>query len=412
MLYLLTGSNGAGKSLRSVWQMRELLKEGRDVYWTNYRGFGVRLAITMANGERREVKHFPDAREWKQLPPNSVLFIDEAQQIMPSRRGGKSPPEFVTELDTHRSRGIDIYMTTPSPMKIDSEVRSLFAGHFHLIAFGDKQSRVFRFSECQEDPQSSSLRSQAAFELWAHPQELYGCYDSSEQHLTKAKPPWRQRIAKLLFVGAALLAVWVIYALFFAESEPTKPSAPSSGGLASMFGGGVSRGRSDAPRFRNAQEYLRYFTPRVPEAPWSMPAADATLKAKPALYCISSGAGLDGDGRPSEGGCRCLTEQGTRYVLPRAKCEVVARTGGAYNPYLDPATPTLASASSAGVPTSGQLRIMYIMFAAWLRRKMRKILTGWDPTRQFSPRRRSPACHRSETPPIGGWPAGWRSAHA
>lgn len=41
--------------------------------------------------------------------------------------------------------------------------------------------------------------------------------------------------------------------------------------------------------------------------------------------------------------------------------------------------------------------VYYVL--AWLRRKI-------------SPRRRSTAPHRSETPPIGGWPAGWSSAHA
>lgn len=52
----------------------------------------------------------------------------------------------------------------------------------------------------------------------------------------------------------------------------------------------------------------------------------------PRLYCVIGGAGIDAQGNWKDAGCRCYTEQGTRYDLDRTSCEMIA-IHGQYEPF-------------------------------------------------------------------------------
>lgn len=327
MLHLITGQNGAGKSLRAIELMYKRHGEGMEVYAFGFRGLKVPF-----------VKPFADPRKWRDLPSNAVLFVDEAQQVWRTRAGGRPVPPEVLDLETHRHQGIDIYLITQSPMYLDSHLRPLISSHEHLISYDKSSARLFRFTECYEDVKSSALRSKAQFEVWKYPVVHYADYDSAEVHTAKAKVPWRQRIAKLFFVLAALLIVGSV-AWFIWGPDTPKPQASSvatqakpasswfSGGLAGMGGQQLGSQR----RYANAQEYLEAHTPRLAQMPWSMPALDGReAKAEPRLYCMSSGEGIDQT-------CTCLTEQGTKWQIRVDQCVQMARWGPAYNPYKEAA---------------------------------------------------------------------------
>lgn len=338
MLHLITGQNGAGKSLRAIQLMYKRHSEGMEVYAYGFRGLRAPF-----------VKHFDDPRRWRELPSNSVLFVDEAQNVWRSRAGGRPVPPEVLDLETHRHQGIDIYLITQSPMYLDSHLRPLFSSHEHLISYDSSSARLFRFTECYEDVKSPSLRNKAQFEVWKYPTAHYGDYDSAEVHTAKAKVPWRHRISRLLFVLAGLMIVGSVVWFFWGpdSSKPASRStnqgqgaAKSSGGL---FGGfsGISGG-GPTQRYANTQEYMQAHTPRIAQMPWSMPALDGReVKAEPRLYCMSSGEGVDRT-------CTCLTEQGTKWQIHIEQCAQMARWGPAYNPYKEPAQ--VASESPQDAP--------------------------------------------------------------
>lgn len=77
--------------------------------------------------------------------------------------------------------------------------------------------------------------------------------------------------------------------------------------------------------------------PRVHEMPWSAPVFDERRAASnPQLLCMVSAPGVGGDGTVSrDSQCRCVTEQGTLYLLDMSRCAHVARWGGTYNPYKE-----------------------------------------------------------------------------
>lgn len=351
MLHLITGANGAGKSLRAIWRMDERHKAGMEVYAYGFRNLRIPW-----------VHRFDDPAEWRKLPPNAVLFIDEAQKVWRKQAGGKVPPE-VEDLEEHRAEGIDIFLVTLSPKFINHHMHELISTHEHLVAYSKTSSRIFKFNECRTNTKSMDVRAKAGFEVWDHPQHMYDWYDSAEVHTEKPKVPWRQRINKLFYVVAALLMVWVAWSLYSwltgdngVSAAGKKTSAAESKSLASMFGGG---GRSEKKSYANADEYLRAHKARVPEMPWSMPALDdEEPKVEPELFCMASGDDW-------ERTCHCQTEQGTRYLMPQADCESMARWGPAYNPFKKPAGDrSLASNRDGGDGGDGPdkaLRIMHIM---------------------------------------------------
>ncbi|RRU12124.1 zonular occludens toxin domain-containing protein [Stenotrophomonas sp. 278] len=321
MLHLITGQNGSGKSLRAIQLMYKRHGEGMEVYAFGFRGLRAPF-----------VKHFDDPRKWRDLPSNAVLFIDEAQQIWRTRSGGRPVPPEVLDLETHRHQGIDIYLLTQSPMYLDSHLRPLISSHEHLVSYDKGSARIFRFTECYEDVKSSALRSKAQFEVWKYPTEHYADYDSAEVHTAKAKVPWRNRIAKLCFVLAGLFVVGAIAWFFLGPDTPKKAPAPATSPARSQgfFGGMASTAAPDEKRYATTQDYMQHHTPRVAQMPWSMPAMDnREVSSEPQLYCMSSGEGLDGT-------CTCLTEQGTRWLIPLVQCRQLARWGPAYNPYKEP----------------------------------------------------------------------------
>ncbi|PJL12856.1 hypothetical protein B9Y72_08700 [Stenotrophomonas maltophilia] len=338
MLHLITGQNGAGKSLRAIQMMYRRHGEGMDVYAFGFRGLKAPF-----------VKPFEDPRRWRELPSNAVLFIDEAQNVWRQRGGGRPVPPEVLDLETHRHQGIDIYLITQSPMYLDSHLRPLISSHEHLISYDKGSARLFRFTECYEDVKSSALRSKAQFEVWKYPTEHYADYDSAEVHTAKAKVPWRQRIAKLLFLMSALLMLGGLGWFFWGPSTPkpvaaaaAAPKHPlSAGSLWAGMGAGLVP--PSEKRYSNTQEYLAAHTPRLAQLPWSMPAMDGReVKSEPRLYCMSSGEGI-------EQTCTCLTEQGTKWQIRIDQCVQMARWGPAYNPYKE-----VAAVAPAGAPVAAQ----------------------------------------------------------
>ena len=322
MLHLITGQNGAGKSLRAIYLMHQRHGQGMEVYAHGFRGLRAPF-----------VKDFPDPRRWKELPANAVLFVDEAQQIWRTRSAGRPVPQEIMDLETHRHQGIDIYLITQSPMYLDSHIRPLISSHEHLVSYDKGSARVFRFTECYEDVKSSQLRSRGQFEVWKYPTEHYGDYDSAEVHTVKAKVPWRQRAAKVLFALAGLLLLGGAWWFFWGPEPAPKAVATKARSDAGLFAGFTSTQMPAAgpKRYRDAVEYLSEHSPRVATMPWSMPAMDERgVQADPQLYCMSS---RDGHIRS----CTCLTEQGTRWEIPVHDCEQIARYGPAYNPFKAPA---------------------------------------------------------------------------
>jgi zona occludens toxin len=318
-LVLLTGLPGAGKTLRMMEYMDAAVKAGRPCYASNINGLNVPGVID-----------FPDPTKWRELEPTAVLFVDEAQKFFRARAGVVRVPDYITDMETIRHEGVCIVMTTQRPTYLDKHMRGLVGRHEHLVELvAGVQSNVYAFRECCETLTDGD-KAAAGFEVWLHPRRLHDRYKSAQVHTKKARLPKKLVMLVCMVIFAVGLLVW---AFFIRDSRPkagTLQAAKAAGAFRS--GGGVTAEGKPIPL--TTAEYASKLIPRFPTMPWTAIAYDERpVTSDPGLFCISSQAGTDAQGKFSEPGCTCVTEQGTAYDIDPAMCRSVARRGAPYNPY-------------------------------------------------------------------------------
>lgn len=275
------------------------------------------------------------------IPNGSLIYIDEAWKWFGHLQDAarQQTPAHVLQLAEHRHRGIDFVWTYQQPSQIFPFARGLMADHYHVVRrFGTTVIDVFKWEELQEDVKSGAKRDNALRTTRTLPSQIFGKYKSAEIHTVKARIPMRVLAVPALVLAAILLA-WIAY-------EQLKPDAMAAKGAgkgqasalaeAAPVSSQQTTDRKDQVRYANPTEYARAHLPRFGVMPWTAEIFDGREPtADPHVYCMSSRAGEGADGEWLEGGCTCLTEQGTLYALSEPECRAIARRGPVYNPYQE-----------------------------------------------------------------------------
>jgi len=245
MIYLITGVPGAGKSLRGIYRLLDLMKKdsaSERTFFANIDGLKIEAVQ-------------PSPSDWTTAPDHSVVLYDEAQAIFPSKGKGRSDDKIIQAMETHRHRGIDLILITQHPGLISSHVRKLVGNHEHLTRqFGATAVTVRMLERCWS-PDNKSDANAAHSSLWRYPKEYYKLYQSATVHTHKLHlPPSAVRF--LVFMVVAVVALALMFPGFKrfisgttpnskqqVASETAKPSiAPVPASPAS-----VATGRSPAP---------------------------------------------------------------------------------------------------------------------------------------------------------------------
>lgn len=305
MIYLITGLPGNGKTLYTLWHVRDRAKqENRPVFVSGI----PELAIP-------EWEQIDDdqARKWFDLPEGAIIVIDEAQRIFRPRPGRGEPPPHVAELETHRHRGHDIYLITQHPSLIDQNVRRLAGAHRHVQrTFGMPRAVIHEWGEVRMDCERK--REDSSKTNWRFPRDVYSLYKSAEMHTHKAALP-----RQVYFLGALLLALVALTVyLLRPRSEPVPETPPAQ--IDQDFRQYMPRAMSaekDAPM--TADEYVVSMTPRVPDLAYTAPRYDEVTKPTTAPFpvgCIQSGDA-----------CKCYTQQATIYKASADFCRNYVQHG-------------------------------------------------------------------------------------
>ena len=293
-----------------------------------------------------------DPREWNRrdpatgehvVPNGALIFVDEAWKWFGHLHDAtrQATPKHVLDLAEHRHRGLDFVWTTQQPNQLYPFVRGLIGGHHHVVRrFGTKMIDVFSWGELNEEIKSSAKRELAQRKTRLLPSQAFGAYKSAEVHTIKARIPWKVMAIPGLVVAAAVFA-WYAYSKLNPDAYAaslTGKEAPDAAQAASALvpvQGGTSA--KESKTYASPTEYATAHLPRFGTMPWTAPVFDErSVTADPHLYCMSSGVGVDGQGKWKDDlSCTCLTEQGTRYELSEAQCRTVARYGTPYNPYRE-----------------------------------------------------------------------------
>lgn len=346
MLYLITGVPGSGKTLKMISDLmtRQDLKN-RPLYLDGIPEVDEKIIpnLPIPEGETMQTWH-------KWAPTGAILVIDECQRVFRPRPSGSKVPDFVAELETHRHKGIDIFLLTQHPRLIDSNVRALVGHHCHIGKTNLGVRRMLEWERCA-DPTSSRDVSSAVKSVYTLDKKAFGVYKSAEEH-TKIKT----KLSRVVYIFPAVLALlitagWYIYSSWNnridtmkAEQEKPKIEAQASspeavGAVAVPTANGTNAEGQYTPQTAVPEPPKPHlseddYKPRIEDRPETAPIYDGVNKSITAMPWPSACV-------KSDNGCNCYTDQGSKISeISKKTCLSYIKDGLPFNPYKAKKTET------------------------------------------------------------------------
>lgn len=307
MMELITGQPGNGKTLYALKTIETRRQaENRPVY---YHGIPD-LTLPWFRLENPE--------EWHLLPEGAIIVIDECQKTFPPRPSASKPPLHVSEFETHRHKGYDIYLLTQHPSLVDNHLKKLAGKHHHVIrSFGMERADVFSMQSVM-DPSARNLKD-AQRKQFIYPPEVYDWYKSSDLHTHKRKLPWQYYAipVSVLVVIAAAFGGYNMLIKMGKTGVDAVSTVPKSVGHAPTQNGMMG---DQQKHVLTSAEYLALHQPRIDGLAYTAPVYDDVTKPEEAplpVACIQS----------KTQGCRCYSQQGTRLQMPDLICNSIVQNG-------------------------------------------------------------------------------------
>lgn len=318
MLFLITGTNSAGKTLNTLkWVRERQIKESRPVCYNG------RFEM-VEGGELKDWKKIEFA-DWEKEPDGTIFVIDECQFDMPAVSAGAKRPDCITNLAVHRKRGFDFYMITQHPGNMDSFVRRLIGSpgwHRHLKRpFGGTMVSCAEYPAVNDQCHKQNAGKNAEMTMIPFPKEVFGWYVSASMHTVKRRLPKQVFILALAVVLVPILfyvAYVVMSGLTAKPEDATTAEARTSTGTVTQPAGQSQGQKRDAPMTK--AEYLASYTPRIEGLAYTAPRYDQITQPvtapRPAA-CLQMGTR-----------CECFSQQGTKLPgVPANLCQHIVKNG-------------------------------------------------------------------------------------
>ena len=331
MIILITGVPGSGKTSSLV---NMLMTDQTLTHYQDNDGETKSRVIYVNGIEELKLEHQPLTDEQIKekpfqdyLPYASLIVIDEAQRLFPTRSSAAKIPPYIESLATHRHHGLDIILITQHPSFLDSFVRRLVQRHIH-ISIKPIGRKIYEWNECIDQPDSQQNISRATERQFTLPKKAFDYYKSAEIHTKpKRRIPTVFYIFPLLLVGVLLLGLFVyknMYERFnpkpneevqeIQTEEQTAFRQPETQNQVNNF---------NSDKTNNLTPEM--FTPIIPEKPETKPLYNGVRQVVSFEFPVAC--------VKSDSGCRCYTEQATLIKnISAAFCEDYLKNG-IFNPY-------------------------------------------------------------------------------
>lgn len=314
MLYLITGANGAGKTLNTLkWVRERSVKEGRPVCHNG-------RFEPVEGGELESWKKI-DMKDWQDQPDGTIFLVDECHNDFPLRAPSSTPPDYVRMLAEHRRRGFDFYLVTQHPQNIDSFVRRLIGSpgwHRHLKrTFGADLVSVLEWNAVNPNCEKDGSGKSGTVTMQAFPKEVYTWYRSASLHTGKKRIP---KAVWALAACAVLVPVLGYTAFTKTYANATKQAKTAEVTQSVVAQGQGAQGAPTRERQKlTTGEYLAERTARLKDFPHTAPAYDDVTKPAEAPYpaaCVQMGKT-----------CKCYTQQATLLQVSGPVCLQIVQQG-------------------------------------------------------------------------------------
>ncbi|MBI3102761.1 MAG: hypothetical protein HYY98_14595 [Burkholderiales bacterium] len=308
MLYLVTGANGAGKTLNALkWVRERQIKEGRPVCHNG-------RFEPVEGGELSAWKKI-DIQKWQNEPDGTIFLVDECHNDFPLRAPSAKPPDYVQMLAEHRRRGFDFYLITQHPQNIDAFVRRLIGSpgwHRHLKRpFGGDLVSVQEYPAVNAQCEKQGAGKNGSVTMVPFPRDVFSWYRSASLHTAK------KRIPRMMWL---LLACVVLVPLLFVVAFKTAGSSGSKAQPSVVVASASESSKAGvSAQHVSVDDYIASRKPRLQDFPHTAPAYDEVTKPVTAPYpaaCVMF-----------RGACTCYTQQGTRMPVSGDVCQQIVKVG-------------------------------------------------------------------------------------
>ena len=329
MLFLVTGTPGAGKTLFTLDKVYNTYRknvseaESRPLFISGIPGL---------DWEFFGASELKNPEKWYDCPEGSIIIIDEAQRIFPQRSARDSVPKKCHEFETHRHRGQDIYLITQDGNLVDVHLRRLAGKHYHVKrTLGQEVATVYEYDHYQKDPSEYfSKRDAVSTAPWKYPKAIYDKYKSATMHTVKKRYPFKLFLFPAAIVILLLLIWFVVHKVqsssMFGEAQQTVQEEPKSIGQAL-----APKNNKVVDLQTTRAGYARVHKPVLPGMLHTSPFYQEHYKARsyPVPPCIM----YQSDKRQfTTNACKCFTEQMTTYETSIELCRYWTKNG-----FYDPA---------------------------------------------------------------------------
>jgi len=312
MLYLITGANGAGKTLNTLkWVRQRQLEENRPVCHNG-------RFEPVEGGELSNWKTI-DIKNWQEEADGTIFLVDECHNDFPLRPPSGTPPEYIRMLAEHRRRGFDFYLITQHPQNIDAFVRRLIGPpgwHRHLKrSFGVDMVSVLEWSSVNPTCEKQGSGKNAVVTMQSYPKEVYGWYKSASLHTGKKRIPFK---VWLFFTCLIAIPFFIWFAFSMLPGNKDKKMEDEKLEKISNISFLNEELSSDLKYLTTAQ-WLELRTPRLPNFPHTSPVYDKVTEPSLAPYpaaCIDMG-----------GNCKCYSQQATFLHVSLDICRQIVKHG-------------------------------------------------------------------------------------
>lgn len=321
MITLITGTPGAGKTALAVSMLLEE-QGGRPLFISGIPELKIEHQPVPPVDEWTVEVPTPEDPNFKKpvftFPPQSIIVVDEAQNIYRPRSTSSKVPPYVAAFETHRHTGVDFWLITQHPGLIDSNIRKLVGRHVHI-----RQTILGRYLyEWPEigDPDTKSSRDLSASRRYKPPKKVFGLYKSATTHL---KQSFRIPMAVYIFGIGILVLLLLGYQIYNRIQEVKNASSPF--GPASAPGAPGAPGSPGAPAVPvqhvklSPAQYAETFTPRLAALTHTAPAYDDLTKVSRVPVpagCLST-----------KTRCQCYTQDATPYNADESLCRQIVNGG-------------------------------------------------------------------------------------
>lgn len=342
MIYLTTGTPGSFKTLSTIGRVFKYQQEqkklglDRTVYCANVNGIKIDGWQTFESG-----------KNWISLPDGAIVVIDECQKEEQGfgrmSHTAKVPPH-ISELETHRHRGIDIFLITQGPHLINSHIKPLIDTHWHYVRkYGWDRAHVYTSTGIIKNPETKANLKDLEHSIYKPDKALFDKYHSATLHTVKKRVPKAVYLGiPALIVFAALMIVGVKTVQGLADDGASTPPLEQQPIEGSTVAASTVMPSNQASQQQPSFDPVMAYVPRLPHMPETAPAYDNLRKAAdwPRPQCVAS-----------KTSCRCYTQQASLMVdYPQAICRQYVSDG-----YFDPTKAPQDSAAKlqgASAPSS------------------------------------------------------------